>query len=302
MLLLLTTSRSSRFRYFLAAALRYLVSIFCVPVLPNPLRLKKSRAFLFPPLIILFSSHLRKPSMSMERTKLTCTPRLRWTPLQPRHKKMPKLTEHHVGLRILQSKHSWFEGSFFIRVRKARATLSFGNGGSSRIACVMRLILQTQSLKQKQDQRQREPAPPLRLGFNQQTHEGDGSRCKRSRKTSTDQHTKATPHTKRTPQTHHKNTRRPEDASTKQHTNTQQKTEEKRNEGTKDTKRKEKKGEEEKRKDNKNATSGETLHIEASTHIYLKVRKQTSTSRATRGNDEGTPREERQRVARGRGE
>ena len=39
------------------------------------------------------------------RTNDTCTPRLRWIPLQLRQRKMPWFTEAHCGFRVWQSAH-----------------------------------------------------------------------------------------------------------------------------------------------------------------------------------------------------
>jgi len=59
----------------------------------------------FPPARIIANCAAVQVSIVAERTNETCTPRLRCTPEQFRHRKMPCLMEHQSGLDAAQSAH-----------------------------------------------------------------------------------------------------------------------------------------------------------------------------------------------------
>ena len=73
--------------------------------LETPYLSKNFFCFSFPPARIIANCAAVQVSIVAERTNETCTPRLRCTPEQFRHRKMPCLMEHQSGLDAAQSAH-----------------------------------------------------------------------------------------------------------------------------------------------------------------------------------------------------
>lgn len=90
-------SRSRCVRKSCAALEVYLASILSAPSASQPCCLKNCRARWLPPKAMSLSCSGVHESSVVDRTKLMCTPRLRWMPAQDRHMNTPYGTEAHVG-------------------------------------------------------------------------------------------------------------------------------------------------------------------------------------------------------------